>query len=251
MKFKLSFLFCLSILVAQAQDNRVDAQGRKQGEWGKVYEGTRVYQYRGQFKDDKPVGKFTYFYKSSKVKAVVNHVEGSNRSAAYYYHENGAFMSHGIYINQLKDSIWVNFGPSQRLSNTETYSKGELNGKKIIYFIPEDPADKSQIPSEVLNYENGILNGEYKAYHRNLKVKTTGQYVNNKKHGAWMEFDLQGKKYSITRYKNGIRHGWCIIYNASGNEYFRQYYYNGGVLSGDALKEKMRQLKELGISPNE
>ncbi|MDX2360244.1 MAG: hypothetical protein QNK23_05530 [Crocinitomicaceae bacterium] len=250
MKFKLSFLFCLSMLVAQAQPNQVDSQGRKQGEWGKIYPGTRVYMYKGQFKNDKPIGKFTYFYKSSKVKAVVEHDDNSNRSVAYYYHENGAFMSHGIYLNQLKDSIWVNFGPSERLSNTETYSRGELHGKKVIYFIPEDPSNKSQIPSEVMMYANGVLSGEYKAYHRNLKVKTTGSYVDNKKHGVWMEYDLEGKKYSMTRFKNGIRHGWSIIYNASGNEYLRQYYYYGKPLSGDALKEKMKQLKELGLSPN-
>jgi hypothetical protein len=42
--------------VSMAQLNQTDAKGRKQGEWAKTYPKSRVYQYKGQFKDDKPIG---------------------------------------------------------------------------------------------------------------------------------------------------------------------------------------------------
>ena len=104
MKLNLTFLFAFIGLVSIAQVNQVDSQGRKQGKWEKVHPGTRVFIYRGEFKDDKPVGKFVYYYKSSKTKAVINHnALKKGRSVAYFYHEStGKAISIGIYNNLKK-----------------------------------------------------------------------------------------------------------------------------------------------------
>ena len=251
MKFSLITFITFISLISFAQVNQVDSQGRKQGPWQKKHEGIHVFKYKGQFKDDKPVGTFTYYYKSSKVKAVIKHESNSNRSVAYYYHENGALMSHGIFRDQVKDSIWLSFGPSQRISSTETYVKGILHGKKVVYFVPEIVTDKSQIPSAVFNYVNGVLEGAYTEYHQNTKTKVKGQYKENKRDGIWMHYHPNGRKMSLYRYKSGVKHGWCISYNDMGKEQFKQYFYYGRHLTGDALKRKMQQLKELGINPNE
>lgn len=251
MKYRIGafFLLCWSFTIGQI--NQIDANGLKQGQWQKAYEGTRVLKYKGQFKDDKPIGKFTYFYKSSKVKAVIKHDANSTRSVAYLYHENGALMSHGIYRNQKKDSVWINFGPSQRLSNTESYVNGMLNGIKRIYYVPEDINDKSQIPSIVYNYVNDTLDGEFVEYFQSLVVMGRGQYKKNKKHGVWLRYHPNGNKMTLTRYKNGIRHGWCKAYDVNGKEVNSQYYHFGKHIEGKRLKELMQQMKELGINPNE
>ena len=55
--FIILFLGLSPVLFAQ-EYNKVDSQGRKQGEWRKVHEGKNVYEYKGQFKNDKPVGEF-------------------------------------------------------------------------------------------------------------------------------------------------------------------------------------------------
>ena len=252
---KVSVLICSFFLLttgfSQGSVNQVDAKGRKQGKWQKTYEGSRVFQYKGQFKDDVPVGKFTYFYESSKVKAVIIHDDNSDRSTAYYFHENGSLMSNGIFRGKEKDSIWVNFGPSERLSNKEEYKNGVLHGKKIVYYVPEDLNNKSQIPAAVYIYKNGVLEGEFKEYFEDLSVKTTGQYAANKKVGVWVRYHPNGKKMTLTRYKNGRRHGWCKAYDVLGKETGSMYYYYGRLLEGDELKEKMAKLKELGVNPNE
>jgi antitoxin component YwqK of YwqJK toxin-antitoxin module len=245
-------LISLLVIIAFSSfgQNQVDSQGRRQGEWYKLHEGTKVYQYKGQFKDDKPVGKFSYFYKSSKVKAIIKHEENSNRSEAYYYHENGAFMSYGIFRNQLKDSIWVIFGPSQRISSTETYVNGVLHGIKRVYYVPEDINDKSQIPSAVFNYVNGVLEGDYVEYFETLVVKVKGQYANNKKVGIWERYHPNGKKMTLTRYKNGWIHGWCMAYDETGKETGKVYYYHGELYEGKRLKVLMEQMKKAGVNPN-
>lgn len=250
MKNVISITFLLIATALCAQVNQTDSKGRKQGPWQKIYPGTKVFIYKGQFKDDKPVGKFVYYYKSSKVKAIIKHDEGSNRSEAYYYHETGVLMSHGIYRDMKKDSIWVNFGPSGRLSSKETYKDDALNGQTVIFYIPEDLNDKSQRPSILYNYVNGKLEGECKEFFESGKLKKQGTYHENKKVGIWTDYHTNGNKASEIRYKNGVKHGWAYVYNKSGNRTDQVYFYNGRRLEGEELKEKLRQMKELGISPN-
>lgn len=252
LKAVLSILFFSTFLLSFAQDvNKIDTKGRKQGPWEKVYPGTKVYMYKGQFKDDKPVGKFTYFYKSSKVKAIINHDAGTNRSVAYFYHEEGTLMSCGIYRNMKKDSIWVNFTPSQRLSTKETFKNDSLHGMKVIFFIPEDPNDKSQRVSATFMYDNGLLHGEYKEYFLSGTVKATGQYELNKPAGIWEEFHPNGKRSALIRYKNGVKHGWIIAYDTNMKRIGSQYYYYGRRLEGRELDEKLKQFEKLGIDPND
>ncbi len=161
-------------------------------------------------------------------------------------------MSYGIYRNMKKDSIWVNFGPSQRVSNTETYKNGELNGQKVVFYVPSDPMDKSRRAAAVYNYVNGKLEGETKELFENQTIKTKGQYKNNKKFGKWYTYYPSGKKATLTRYNEfGQRHGYCNAYAEDGTIENRVFYYYGKILEGASLKDKLKQLEELGIDLKE
>lgn len=251
MKFISTVLFLLITLGSFSQMNQVDAKGKKQGEWGKTYPRSIVYQYRGQFKDDKPVGTFTYFYPNKKVKAVVQHDANGIRSVANLYHDNGEIMSIGIYINGKKDSVWMNFGPSGRLSNTETYKADSLHGKKTIYYVPEEVTDKRRIVLGEYNYVNGKMDGAFKEYFDNKTIKQTGAYVNGRRQGEWITYHPGGQKMALDRYKNGVKHGWFIAYDGSGKEINRMYFYNGEEYKGERLKLLMSNLKAKGVNPND
>ena len=140
--------------------NKTDAKGRKQGPWQKTYPDSRAFEYKGQFKDDKPVGTFYYFYPSTKKKAIVVHDELSGRSVAYMYHETGVDLAYGIYRNMKKDSVWTYYGPSGKVSYKETFKEGKLNGKKTVFYVSDDPADKSLRVAMVQHYANDVLQGE-------------------------------------------------------------------------------------------
>lgn len=251
MKFLSTIVITLMAMSSFAQLNQVDAKGRKQGEWAKTYPKSIVYQYRGQFKDDKPVGTFTYFYPNKKVKAVIKHEAGTNRSVANMYHDNGEIMSIGIYINGKKDSVWMNFGPSGRLSNKETYKADSLHGKKTIYYVPADIHDKSRKVSGEYNYVNGTIDGPFVEYFDNGAVQRTGAYINGRRHGEWTTYQFGGAKMMFDRYKNGVKHGWCMAYDESGKEINRIYFYNGEEYKGERLKLLMSNMKASGINPNE
>ncbi len=250
MKIVLNVIFQLFVCVLVAQ-NVTDAKGLKQGPWAKKYQGTSIYEYKGQFKDNLPVGTFTYYYKNTKLKAIINHGEGSKRSEAIFYHENGVVMSKGIYRNLKKDSIWLNYGPSGKLSNLENYKNDLLEGKKIIYYIPENPSVKTQRVMSELLYKGGKLNGSSVHYFDNGALKEKGNYIEDRKVGVWETYHFNGIKSGLQRYKNGVKHGWCIVYDENGKEIGRSYFYYGKRLTGKALQDKLEQLKKLGIGPND
>ncbi|MES2800498.1 MAG: hypothetical protein V4638_10820 [Bacteroidota bacterium] len=250
MKFIGLISFLLLGISVFGQLNQTDAKGKKQGAWEKAYPKSKILEYKGQFKDGKPVGTFTYFYSSGNVKAIVKHGEGTNRSSAYFYHENRSLMSHGIYRDMKKDSIWLNFTPAGRLSSSETYKNDVLEGKMIVYYIPETMENTSKLISAVYNYKAGLRSGEAIEYFESGTIKSKGMYEDNKKVGVWDTFHSNGKKMMMERYKKGVHHGWHFAYDEAGKETGKKYFYYGEVLEGKKLEEKMRQMKELGINPN-
>jgi len=239
-----NLLFFLLIAVQGISQNFIDPNGKKQGQWSKLYPGTKVYQYKGQFKDDKPVGTFMYYYQSSKLKAIVKHIEGSNRSEAQFYHDNGVIMSRGIYLDLKKDSVWSNFGPTGRLSNKETYKADVLHGKKTIFFVSEDPNDKSQIVSSISNYKEGLLEGEFVEYFDGGSMKEKGNYLNGKKSGFWMKYSITGSIMIEECFKEGLRNGWTKSFDESGKEVGKQYYLQGRVIKGKELEVRLNQIKK-------
>lgn len=240
--FSLNFVF--------AQINQVDAKGRKQGVWEKKYPNLNTYQYKGQFKDDKPVGTFIYYSEENKLKAIIKHTPNSKRSEAVYYHDNGKVMSIGIFINQLKDSTWKNFGPSERISSIENYKAGKLHGKRIVYYIPQTLEDKSLIKSIESNYVNGELDGLYQEFFDIGGIKISGKYILGKKTGEWIHNNPNGTKMMFERYKNGVYHGWQHGYDENGKELGKKYYFNGKYLQGKELDAKLKYLKDNGLDPN-
>ncbi len=250
-KLVFSTFFVLSCLITSAQTvNVTDVKGRKQGPWQKNYPKSRAFEYKGQFVDDKPVGKFTYYYPSTKVKAIIKHDPKTGRSEAVMYHENGVLMSKGIYRNQQKDSVWVYYGPSGKLSTKETYLNGKLNGVQTIYYVFADPNDKRLVVLRTTNYKNGVMDGECIEYFDSGIVKFKINYVNGKKEGVVVTNHVNGKPMMTERFKNGIQHGWQTAHDESGKETNKVFYRFGKLISGKELESYLKQCKEKGINPN-
>ncbi len=247
----ISFIVLFFSVALVFGQNKVDEKGRKQGVWKKTYLGSSVIHYEGQFKDDKPVGTFNYYYPSRSKQAVIVHDPKSNRSYAEFYHENGNVMSKGIYRNMLKDSVWLNYAPSGRLSVMETFHNDTLNGLRVIYYLPEDLNIKKLMIASQTNYKNGKVDGEKIEYFDTGVIKSKGTYVNNVKHGVFITNHPNGNVMNYERYKNGMLHGWSYVKDEAGNETSRNYYYNGQRLEGKELEKKLQYLKSKGINPNE
>lgn len=251
MKFLLSFLLIiLTCNIGFSQKNQIDAKGKKQGPWEKKHENSQVVEYKGQFKDDRPVGTFTYYYPNAKVKMVIKHNEKTGRSESYMYHDNGKLMAFGIYMAQKKDSIWTQFGPSGRISSRESYKNGLLEGKSFIYFVSEDINDKSVKVARESVYKGGKLNGEVVDYFDSGVVKKKANYLDDLRHGSVISYQPSGKMLMEENYKYGIKNGFFRAFDDNGTEIARKYYRNGSLLEGEALDKWLAECKQKGINPN-
>ncbi|MGV3629912.1 MAG: toxin-antitoxin system YwqK family antitoxin [Bacteroidota bacterium] len=243
----LSLLFIFHLYGQEV--NKTDAKGRKQGPWQKTYPDSRAFEYKGQFKDDKPVGTFYYFYPSTKKKAIVVHDELSGRSVAYMYHETGVDLAYGIYRNMKKDSVWTYYGPSGKVSYKETFKEGKLNGKKTVFYVSDDPADKSLRVAMVQHYANDVLQGEEIEYFEDGSVKSKGTYDKGQRSGRYVINNINGNNIVVENYKNGTLHGWCYGYDDNGKELGKKFYKNGKELKGKELDKWLKYCKDNKIDP--
>jgi antitoxin component YwqK of YwqJK toxin-antitoxin module len=251
MKSLVLFVCLLSAAFSFAQSINVkDVKGRKQGPWQETYPDSKALEYKGQFKDDKPVGTFTYWYKNNKVKAIIVHDEVTGRSVATFYHPEGTVFAKGIFRNQLKDSIWDYYGPSGRQSTKETYVKGKLNGMTTIYYVPEVKTDKTLAVAKTMMYVNDTLEGDAIEYFENGKIKSKTKYVKGLKEGVAVINHPAGNPMMKENYVHGAKQGYQYAYDISGKEIGKVFYLGGEPIEGERLQKYLDYCKAKGIDPS-
>lgn len=214
----ISFLVMSSILYAQDTMNQTDSKGRKQGPWRKLERG--VLKYEGQFRDDKPVGTFTYYYDNKSIKAVSHFESGGQVSRTTLYHPEGGVMAVGKYLGTQKDSIWTYYSTAGKMVARESYHAGVKDGTWFTYYeggqvSEEMPWKKDQrhgvsvqyyhdgtIKAKI-SYANDLLDGLSLFYHPNGTIMVSGMYRRSLKHGKWLSFDDKGLTIRTESYSKG------------------------------------------------
>ena len=107
--------------------NRIDAKGRKQGVWKKIYDTGGVLS-EGTFKDNHQTGLFKYYYEGGKLKGTAEFYNDGINCSFTGYHENGKVEAVGNYINEKKDSVWKYYSDDSLLLSLENYKKGVPEG---------------------------------------------------------------------------------------------------------------------------
>jgi antitoxin component YwqK of YwqJK toxin-antitoxin module len=218
--------------VAQSQYNKADSNGLKQGQWIKMWNNGMV-KYKGNFKDDKPVGEFKYFYPSGKLKAVMTFSDNGTRAHNISYHENGKKMAEGIFINRKKEGNWKYFSDvDEKLVSEENYSNGVLNGKSVTYYI-----DLGK-PFEIIEYKNGKKHGKWIKYFTDGKIMTETTYVNGALEGPFVNYDPDGTLIVKGAYKGGEMNGTWLYYDDKGKLYRKEVYNMGNLVKLEKEADK-------------
>ncbi|MFM1877012.1 MAG: hypothetical protein RL266_2749 [Bacteroidota bacterium] len=226
MNTKFNFLFSLilallSVLFAFGQDmNRTDENGLKQGNWKKLYKNGKV-RYEGQFKDDKPVGLFKYYYENGELQATNNHV-GDGTVANHVYHKNGKIKAKGIYQGQLKDSLWQYFNENEILVLEETYHSDTLHGYQKTYY------ENGQLGEET-NYHHGIKHGKWLKFFEQGESWVEANYEMGNLHGKFVMYADKNKMQVQGKYHLGIRTGTWLMFNTNGTVRTKEIYRHGSL----------------------
>jgi antitoxin component YwqK of YwqJK toxin-antitoxin module len=200
--------------------NKIDENGLKQGYWESFYPNGKI-QYRGDFKDNRPVGLFVRYFPSGNKMAEMNFCDEGRRSMAEIYHESGVIAARGIYIDEKKDSVWSYFtGTDARLTSTETYVNGLKQGLSATWYPNGKHAETFWYENDLRNgpwnqfYDSGRLKvrsafkdgqreGEFIFYTNEGRIEIKGNYRNNQMHGDWSFFDGSGQLMSVVVYNEG------------------------------------------------
>ncbi len=183
------------VLFSQAvfsqEGNKTDAKG-KQGEWKKYHENGAL-RYVGSFKNDQPIGEFTYYYNTGKIQSKMTHTK--NGSYSITYHKEGGPKAVGKFVNQKKDSTWVYY---------------DLDGYKIASDY----------------YVKGLRNRISKTFYQSGKVAEEKEYKDDFEQGSWNKYWEDGKKKMTATYEKGALEGKAVYYNSLGVRSISGYYYH-------------------------
>jgi antitoxin component YwqK of YwqJK toxin-antitoxin module len=252
MRAQLIFFFVIVLYSTLfAQLNQVDTKGLKQGAWQKSFSKSEILQYKGQFKDDKPFGTFTYYYPTGQLKATIEHDSDGHHSRAFFYFENKMLMTEGFYLDQKKDSTWVNYNEEGLVVGLETFKNDMLHGKKVVYYLDGQIETEKLNPLSVVIYQNDTLNGEYKEFFSTGKLKLIGKYKKGRLVGEWKEFYPNGSIFKVSRYKDDRLHGWLTTFTKDGEKNGDFLYQFGEKLIGKDLENFLKICEKKGIDPNQ
>lgn len=221
-------LVCLAAVPFTAQTT--DAAGRKQGYWKKKGDNGKLL-YEGEFKDDKPVGKFKYYYPNDSIKAILHFRNGGASALAYLFHMNGKRMAVGKYIGkETKDSTWIYYDEKGVMISKDEYKAGKKHGTCYVY-LPDGKL------SEVRNYKDDQLNGEFKDYFDGTNLRCKGTYLEGKMEGRVAYYYPNGVEVAAGFYRNGLKVGPWIYRTESGKVREKELYRNGVLASPKETEE--------------
>lgn len=239
------YIFILTIItpfLIVISQNKSDNKG-KQGEWIVKYDDKKNIRYKGVFKDNNPIGKFTYYYPSGEASSIMVFSNKGNKAECKMYHKNGEIMAVGSYINRKKDSTWWFFNDRKQIVRKENYKNDKLHGESIVYF-PANPKEEKVLKSEVTNFNNGYYHGKWIKYFKSGKTKATGVYKNGYFDGKVTFYYPNGKVESSGWYKHNVKNGYWKTFDPEGDIDTKTYYYNDKVLEGEALEKHLAKIKE-------
>jgi len=220
----------LGSMLAFPQDtiNQVDAQGRKQGFWRKMdKDNLRVYE--GQFRNDVPYGKFTYYYQNSKVRTTSWISEDGKVARTTSWFANGKLMAKGNYLNQQRDSLWQFFSEYDgSLVSEEFYMNGKKHGQEKIFY-------PGRGVSEIIPWVDGVKDGVWEQFYDDGAPKLTCFFKNGEKEGPLKTFFLNGNLLVTGLYTNGHQDSTWIYYDDKGNVTMKEYYEDGILMKSEEM----------------
>ena len=203
--------FSVTVVVAQ---NKTDEQGQKQGYWIKNKPNGKI-QYKGQFKDDIPYGKFKYYDKTGVINVVLEYVTADSVIGTHF-HSNGKKAAFGYYVNKKKEGVWRFYDRKGIVSGKHIYANGLKNGASIIYNLNGSASIETF-------YIDDIENGYRKTYNKDGELLTEGGYKDGQMDGVQIIYRL-GVINIKGAYKHAVRDGDWIYYDENGKQYKLEHY---------------------------
>lgn len=209
--------------------NVTDAKKNRQGPWIRVYgNNPEMLLYRGQFKNNVPVGDWEWYYPTGELMTKMTHINGEAETYNVNYFLDGKVMSEGKFVVKMidgkkkrcREGQWKLYNESSVLLAEEFYTDSLLNGQCKYYY----PSGKILA---VHNFIGGVKNGPFVDYYENGKKEREGTYLAGDFDGDYTSWHENGNKESVGEFYKGQRNGTWYYYKSSGILEVSVLYKNG------------------------
>lgn len=205
-----------------AQVNQTDSGGMRQGLWQKTYPNGRL-MYKGEFKDDQPVGQWTRYYEGGQVKASISYRENSDSAYTQLFDLYGKKMAEGVYVNEKREGRWIFYSRGQVISEEE-FANGVRHGMSRTYY----PSGKLLETSE---WKQGKQEGNYRVFFENGEPYMQCKFSDGKRNGLCLSYFPNGRIEMEAHYLNNLRHDEWKFYNEQGDFLYSLKYDQGRLLN--------------------
>lgn len=193
---------------AQADSNKLDANGKKDGLWKGTYEVSKRPRYEGTFSHGKETGIFKFFDDTKKGDVIATRDFSANDGSAYniFYDQNKNKVSEGKVIGKNYEGEWKYYHKASKIVMAiENYKNGKLEGARTVFYPNEKVAEE-------MTYVNGKKEGIYKKWGQNGIILEQTTYKNNEYNGDAIFYDSDGVVASKGKFLNGKKVGMWQFY---------------------------------------
>ncbi len=206
-------------LISRERINRTDNKGLKQGEWKEFYPGGTI-KTEKTYKDDQLHGYYKEYDKKGMLVLTMLYDNGAivksrvedepDIEIINRYDSSGKLIYNGPYRNNVPVGVHREYGNNGKVSNAFIYN------------------DNGLLLSEGIVDESGNLNGKWKDYFPDGRIKAEGTYNDNRRSGLWKFYNNLSKVEQTGSYNNGRPDGlWQWYYNDGSilreEEYFQGF----------------------------
>ena len=222
MKKCIVIILILLPFIAFSQINQTDAKGMRQGVWQKQYQNGRL-MYKGQFKDDKPVGEWKRFYEGGQVKAILNYKQNSDSAFVQLFDVWGKKAAEGNYVNEKKAGNWTILKDNRKVA-TEHYVNGLKEGVCKKFYNTGELLEEAE-------WKAGKKEGKYQVFYKSGEPYMQCKFSNNERNGLCLSYFPNGRLEMEAYYKNSLRNGEWKFYKENGDSFYTLKYDEGKLLN--------------------
>jgi len=203
-------------------------------------------------RNNEKVGTWKYYYENGKLKTEAYYKSGKLNGYVKEYDEKGKLVSSKRYVdNELyvekentdeKAVVKKEYYASGKLKNTGSFKKEIPVGQHTTYAENGEVLDAKNysstgwIRSSGISDKKGNKQGEWKYFYQSGKLKSVGEYKNDRRQGEWNFYYENGIKEQQGTYdKRGMETGLWLWFHDNGNA-LREEEFTSGIENGRMIE---------------
>ncbi|MBE0675589.1 MAG: hypothetical protein IH591_13090 [Bacteroidales bacterium] len=184
----------------------VNEAGNRNGRWKDLYPDGTV-QAEGQYNENRQTGTWRYYNRSGKVEQTGSFINGRAEGLWRWFYDDGSLLREEEYYQGRRDGAYTEYGRGGEIIATGEYADGEKNGEWKY---------SSGDYSEEGKYILGLMDGLWKSFYPDGKLRFKGNYVQGNADGAHVYYYPDGKVMEERHYDMGLREKTWRKFNEEG-----------------------------------